>query len=153
MSDSGFGKRPDFVKDKKPVAMDADNELHMKDLASRLSRCKLAKKELEAQVTELNKEIDAIDTELSELMQARGVDLFRISGVGTFFTQVVNYPSVSNTEEFVAWLDANGMGAMAKRTVHPQTLKGWVNDRLREGLDVGPHVNNFQKVRVNTRKA
>ena len=148
-----FENRPDFIKDKKPVEMDADNELRMKELAKQLMYEKSLKKEQEEAVKETNKRIDAIDEELSQMMVARGVDLFRIKELGTFFTQEVNYPSVSNNEEFIAWLDQNGMGAMAKRSVHPSTLKGWVNDRLKEGLEVSPHVNVFKKTRVNTRKA
>lgn len=149
----GIGARPAYIKDKKPVEMDASNDLRMKELAVQLMEAKAKKKAAAEAEAAANKEIDAIDEELSQMMVTRGVDLFRINGIGTFFTQDINYPSVSNQDAFIEWLDTEGMGAIAKRTVHPQTLKGWVNDRLKEGQSISPYVNNFIKTRVSTRKA
>ena len=155
--------RPAYVKPKRSKAAEVDEQDRLVELAKELHAKKARKAELEAELKDTNKAIDKLDEELGELMETRKVDLFRVAGYGTFYTQVKNYPSIVDPEEFINWLDAQGEGAMAKRTVHPSTLQAWVKERLENNLglpkaksSLGQEydlINNFQKVRVGTRKA
>lgn len=144
---------PSYIKPKKEKSEEVLSGSRQHELGVNIMSLKSTKKELEETLTETNKEIDALETELTELMETSGVDLFRVAGVGTFFTQEHYYPTVNDKESFASWLDENGEGAIAVRSVHPQTLKSWVKARLAEGLELPPMVTNFIKRRVNTRKA
>ena len=54
------------------------------DLATRLAELKGTKKELEEQVTEINKEIDAITRSLHDHMHSLGTEQIKVAGLGSF---------------------------------------------------------------------
>lgn len=142
--------RPAYVKDKKQVEVEATAD--MSELATKLIAAKNQKEELAEQLKAVNKEIDELDEKLADLMVAKKCDLFRVPNLGTFFTKTENYPNVVDPDGFIKWLDENGMGPMAPRSVHPSRLRGWVTEWLKDGKALPPSLNNFAKVRVNTRR-
>jgi hypothetical protein len=153
------GARPDFIKDKKKVEKEfapgatPEDEPRMIQLARKLMEQKTKKTEAAAAETAANKEIDSIETELTALMETEKIDLFRVGKLGTFSINPHNYPTVTSDVDLIRWLDDNGMGAIAKRTVHYQTLKGLVNELTKENKPIPDGVTNFVKPRVHTVKA
>lgn len=148
-------QRPDFVGPKKKVEGEVPERSEEEVLAKLL--CDLAdkKKQLALDEKENNKAISEAEVKLAALMQARGLDLFRIKGLGTFSTQIKNHPSVSqdNQEAFNQWLDSNGLGLLAKRAVHPSTLQGWVKEWLEEGHELPPYVGNFPTIKIHIHRS
>lgn len=156
------GSRPAYIKKKNPKAADLLEQDQAVQLAKELFEAKTRKSELEDELKGTNKAIADLEDKLSELMETRHIDLFRVKGYGTFYTTIKNYPSVVDPDGFISWLDQNQMGAMAKRTVHPATLQAWVKSWLADGKPLPKAksstgqeydlLNNYQRVRVGTRK-
>lgn len=148
---------PEFMKPRKIKEGEADPESDDGKLfetkGRQLMALKASKEEFKTRLSEVNEQIDALEKELADVMLAKGVDLFRVKGVGTFFTTVKNYASVTDKEGFIVWLDEQGMGAMAKRSVHPSTLNAWAKEWIEEGKQLPNSVNSFTKTEVSTRKA
>ncbi len=147
-------KIPDYIKPKKKVEGEVESESEEQKLAIMLTEFYAAAKGFEARAEECWADYRETEQKLVALMTARGFDLFRIAGLATFSTKSSNHPSVTqgNQEAFNQWLDENGMGAIAKRSVHPQTLKGWVNDRLKNGEELPPMVSNFPTINIHIHK-
>lgn len=146
---------PDFIpKEKKKVIGEPDEGSAENQYAVMLTELKAKEKEFEEAAKDCRKDYLEIEKKLVALMVARGFDMFRIKGLATFSTKAGNHPSVTqaNQEAFNAWLDANGMGAIAKRTVHPSTLKGWVNNWLSEGKPLPEMVSNFPTITIHIHK-
>jgi hypothetical protein len=103
-------------------------------------------KELTAQYEEINKRVTEI-FEKRELQNVRGSH-----GLAYKTTKV--YPSVKDPDAFIAWLDAHGEGGIAKRSVHPQTLISWTNERMESGSELPNEeiLGTFAKTSVALRK-
>lgn len=145
--------RPAHIKPRTQQVGEVSTGSEEEELARAIMLLKARRDDLKEQEKDNNKELDAVEQRLAALMEARGMNLFRIEGLGTFSTSVKNFPSCSDQAALAAWLDENGMGSISKRSVHPSTLKGWVNDRLKEGKQLPQCINNFTKTCINTRKA
>jgi hypothetical protein len=160
--------RPAYIKDKAKVEVDlvnADVE-ELKAMAKRFMELKEKKDELDEQLKEITKELDGWEDKMTgevhaglqermhEYMLAKGFDLVRVPDLASFWPKPEEYPSVSQNDmpSFIEWLDKEQMGAIAKRTVHPQTLKGWVNDRRRENKPIPPMINTVIKMKIGYRR-
>lgn len=148
---------PEYMKPKKIKKGEADPETEdgkqFEIKGKELMALKASKEEFKERLSEVNAEIDKLEEQLASLMIAKGVDLFRVKGVATFFTSVKNFTSVTDKDAFIAYLDESGQGAMAKRSVHPSTLNAWAKEQLEAGKELPKSLNNFSKIEVNTRKA
>lgn len=100
-----------------------------------------------------NVELELVERQLVALMDKQKLDKFSSHGY-TFFTKVEPKPHVKheNLEAFMVWLDENGHGAIAKRSVHYQTLKAWVAHQMEANKEVPKLVDVFMKTAVRTRK-
>lgn len=144
--------RPAYIKPRQAKNVELQDSAQL-SLARRLSEASDNKKRLEEELKEANKTLDVVSQELTDYMLGAGIDSFRVSGLGTFFTQTKNRPNIVDRAALIAWLDARGEGHVAGRNVHPQTLLGIVNDLLKEGQDLPPGVTNFAQPRVSFRRA
>lgn len=158
--------RPAHIKDKTKVEHEVSDDAY-KALLKQFIELKDEKDDLEKRLKEINQALDGhedketqvvhegLHAKLFAWMESKGFDLVRINGLGSFWPKPENYPSV-NTDEKPAlfeWLDAAGMGAIAKRDINWQTLKGWVNDRLAENKPLPPMVNVAIKMKIGFRRA
>lgn len=145
---------PSYIKPKEKVEADLDEASDEAKLGKELMDLKDLKDHLESQLSETNAYIKNTEEKLAELMVAKKLDLFRSGGV-TYWTKPENHPHVKkeNLDAFIVWLDEHGHGAIAKRSVHPQTLKGWVNEELESGHALPKMVDNFVKTAVRTRRS
>lgn len=133
-------------------------------LAKQIMALKEEKDSHEGRVKEINKELDGWDDKetgevhmglhgkLAELLESKGIDLVRIKGLGSFWPASENRPNVVDKEGLIHWLDENGLGAMAKRDVHWQTLKAFVTDWLKENKPLPPYINNFIQTKIRFRR-
>lgn len=146
--------KPDYIKDKKAVTVDVGASSEMAKMAEQLLDLKGLEDTLDGQLKDTRKQIEELENQLYDKMDNVGIDLFRAHD-NSFFTQLTDHPSVQSgkLEEFINWLDANGHGTIAKRSIHPSTLKGWVGDQKSQNLPVpAEFVSVYQKKHVRTRR-
>ena len=74
---------------------------------------------------------------LATKMSDEGIEKFTVDGRG-ITTRVEVFASIpaAMREKAYAWLRRNKLGGMVKETVNTQTLKGWVNEQMREGHQI-----------------
>lgn len=146
-------EKPAFIKPKKQAEgepIESEQEL-AKQLAEAYDKIKYH----EEQSEQWRSTRHSLEEKLAEMMKGRSIDLFRIADLGTFSTKEEHHPSVTqaNYDAFNAWLDENQLGAMSKRTVHPQTLKAWVKRWLEEGKKLPSSMSHYQRTTIHFKKA
>jgi hypothetical protein len=129
------------------------------ELADKLKTAKDRKKELEAQVKELNGEIDSLDTALSDAMADADVDKFSRNG-STFYlnSRLFASPQAGRKDALMKALKDNGYGSIVVETVNANTLASFCKEQLAANNDELPDwlrdvVNTFDKVTVGIRKS
>ena len=100
------------------------------DFARRLRVYKDKKDQLKDDLKELNKTLEVFNKEFVELMQDNEISTFKVDKAGTCYIEPDIYPDVVDSIAFIKWLDDNGFGSLAVRTVHPQTLKSFCKEQL-----------------------
>lgn len=116
-------------------------------LAKKLHKLKTEKKELEAKLKTINKELTGymdgdtyhvgIEDQLGELMVELEVQNFKVEGLGTVYRVEDVRPGVDDQEKLHKWLRKNGHGSLIKESVNWNTLRGFVNE-LRANFQAPP---------------
>jgi hypothetical protein len=104
---------------------------------------------------EISAEYEALNRNAVRLYNTRGLRSQNLKGIGTFFIRPTIMPTVKQPEALVEWLDNVGDGDLAKRTVHPSTLKSYLNERLGKGEELPSTeiVETFTKEVIAIRRA
>lgn len=145
--------RPSFIKDRVEQEAEVESTSKVAKLAAKLAEAKATKVTIEEDLTQANKDIDKFTQQLHEEMSTLGVEKLSVPGLGSFTAKFKNRPNVNDSEALIAYFDSTGQGEMAKRTVHPQRLLGWVNNQLDEGLTLPECINNFRQPSIDFRKS
>lgn len=144
---------PAYLKKKARIEETLKESDALTRLAAQLVEAKDAKNKAKEAESAASKIITALEAQIAEVFSSRGCDLVRIPNLGTFSVSIVNRPSISDKDAFIAWLDEHEMGSIAHRTVHPKTLESFVKEWLADGNNLPPALNNFVQTRINVRKA
>lgn len=129
------------------------------ELADELKALRDRKDALEAELKQVNMDIDNVDYHLSTLMAETETQNF--TRAGTMFC-LTNKTRASATEgmrdELFAALRAEGFGDMIYETVNANSLSAFVKEQMAESWDQLPTwldglVNIFEKTTVGVRKA
>jgi septation ring formation regulator EzrA len=109
-------------------------------LAKSFKQARDRKSLVETELELVEGEIEQIGSELKAALEAEGVNKISVEGVGTVFVEAREYARVNkeNMDAFVSWLDANGEGALAKRTVQHQTLTAWYKEQSENDKPLPP---------------
>jgi predicted nuclease with TOPRIM domain len=135
-----------------------DNE-KMFELAEKLKSLRDEKSEAEAQLKEINAQIDETDYRLSELMAETETQNFTRAGTMFCLTTKTRVSAVAGSkEELYAALREQGYGDLVYETVNANSLSSFVKEQIGENEDVLPDwlnglVNVFEKTTVGVRKA
>lgn len=135
-----------------------DNE-KMFELAEKLKSLRDEKSEAEAQLKEINAQIDETDYRLSELMAETETQNFTRAGTMFCLTTKTCASAVAGSkEELYAALREQGYGDLVYETVNANSLSSFVKEQIGENEDVLPDwlnglVNVFEKTTVGVRKA
>lgn len=126
-------------------------------LADRLLELRQQKDNLEAELKEVNTELEKVQQDLVEQMRLNGLDNFRRNGkLFVPVTKTWASPKSEFKEAVFTWLKENGFGDMVKETVHSQTFNSWANEMIeQEGMlpeEIAEMVSVFDKVSVQVRK-
>jgi len=84
------------------------------------------KRELQAQLDKLNKEITALNPVLSDQMKSQGLQNFRIDGVGMVSLRSTTSASVQDRVKLKEVMESHGLDGLL--TVHTSKLKAMLND-------------------------
>jgi len=131
----------------------------MFDLADELKRLRDLKGDLEAQVKDINVQIDETDYRLSELMAETETQNF--TRAGTMFCLTTKTRASAMTDNKPALYTAlreQGYGDLVYETVNANSLSSFVKEQIEENGDALPAwlmglVNVFDKTTVGVRKA
>lgn len=128
------------------------------EMADRLKAAKDHKKELDAQVKEVNAEIEQLDLALSDAMAEQEVERFSRNG-STFYlnTRLFASPAAGRKDELMQTLKDNGYGSLVVETVNANTLASFVKEQKAANGDEIPEwlagvVSAYEKVTVGVRK-
>lgn len=129
------------------------------ELADRLKALRDRKDALEAELKQVNMEIDNTDWHLSDLMAETETQNFTRSG--TMFcltTKTRANAAPGRKNELFSALRCEGYGDMITETVNANTLSSFVKEQIAENDDMLPEwlsglVNVFEKTTVGVRKA
>lgn len=113
------------------------SELTVVDLALKMKGLKDQIDDLAEQKKDLQKEYDMIRFSLlPDAMDDDGLESMRVSGVGTvYLTDDINV-SLINKWEAYDWLRDNGFGDMIQPYIFPQTVKAFVKEQIKEGVEL-----------------
>lgn len=111
------------------------------ELARKMYELRQKKAALEAQVKEIDAGLDQVRFELTTIMVELEMQKFQLEGIGTFYLSTNIYPKIPNQETMIAWLDKEGLAALAPRKVHVPSLKEMIEERMEKDLPVpGPEL-------------
>lgn len=128
------------------------------EMADKLKAAKNRKKELDAQVKEVNAEIESLDLALSDAMAEAELDRFSRNG-STFYlnTRLFASAAAGRKDDLMQVLKDQGYGSIVVETVNTNTLASFVKEQMAANEDVIPEwmsdvVSTFEKVSVGVRK-
>ena len=112
---------------------------NLADLARQMKEIGKRKDELEEQLKSVNKEWDEIrKVKIPEAMAAIDPDLSKVSiaGLGTVYLRTDIYAGIRDKDIAFQWLEWNGYQDLIQPQIHPSTLKAWMKEQLKEGIDL-----------------
>lgn len=128
------------------------------EMADKLKAAKDRKKELDAQVKDVNAEIESLDLALSDAMAEAELERFSRNG-STFYlnTRLFASPAAGRKDDLMQVLKNQGYGSIVVETVNANTLASFVKEQMAANEDVIPEwlsdvVSTFEKVSVGVRK-
>lgn len=128
------------------------------EMADKLKAAKDRKKELDAQIKDVNAEIESLDLALSDAMAEAELERFSRNG-STFYlnTRLFASPAAGRKDDLMQTLKDQGYGSIVVETVNANTLASFVKEQMAANEDVLPEwlsdvVSTFEKVNVGVRK-
>lgn len=128
------------------------------EMADKLKAVKDRKKELDAQVKEVNAEIESLDLALSDAMAEAELDRFSRNG-STFYlnTRLFASSAAGRKDDLMQVLKDQGYGSIVVESVNANTLASFVKEQIAANEDMIPEwlsdvVSTFEKVSVGVRK-
>ena len=129
------------------------------ELADELKALRDRKDALEAELKQVNMDIDNVDWHLSNLMGETETQNFTRAGTMFCLTTKTHASAVAGRkEELFSALRAGGFGDLVYETVNANSLSAFVKEQVAENGDMLPDwldglVNVFEKTTVGVRKA
>lgn len=127
-------------------------------LAEELKALKDAKKEMESEIKELNKEMEQVQYQLIQSMIDEDVSKFDYKGF-TFYSSNRIHASVKAgcKPHVIDWLKSSEYSDMVKEDVNARTLEAWAKEYIDQNDDlpneVSDYINMFEKQTISIRKA
>lgn len=115
------------------------------ELADRLAALRDRKEELKALTTENNEEIERVERELLEQMQANDLQNFKRSGKQFICSSKV-WAAPVDKDKVYAWMKENGYGDLVKETVNANSFNSLVKEWLEENGFVPDAIDEFVSV-------
>ena len=114
---------------------------------------KSEKESLKLRATLLEKQIQELMPQLVTGFEAEKMQSINLTGVGTFYLEAQTFPKVEDNDTLIAWMKRNKMRDLVKTTVNYQTLRGLVNERLKNNLSIPEGIVTYNEVVVKMRSS
>lgn len=129
------------------------------ELADQLKAKREERDDLKEILKEVNREIEVLDTQLSDAMSEAEVDKFSRSGKLFYLnSRLYASPQAGKKDDLIAALRERGYGDMVTETVNANTLASFCKEQMSESEDeelpdwLSSLVNAYDKVTVGIRK-
>jgi hypothetical protein len=152
--DSLKGKLPGFqqeasFQEKVNAIKDEFSALEKGDLAREFAKARIQKKELEAQISDLNVGLEALSQLLNEHLEAEGMNKFQLVTGETCYQQIEPYSSVADQGALFAFIKKQKMRNLL--TLPWGTMNALNKERLTSGKPAMPGTQVFLKTSVRMR--
>jgi len=137
------------LRDTDGIVVENLNAANVSRLAALFAQRKAQKDAHEEQIAELNVELEALSQLLVEALEDQQIQKVELASGATCYLQDTPYPVVKDREALLAWIKKQKMASLL--TIHYQTLKGIVNERLVGGKTVPPGVEVYLKTQARLR--
>lgn len=130
----------------------------MFELADKLKELRYSKKNVESELKNINKAIDKVDYELSELMALNETQNFTKNGTMFCLTTVTRASAMEGNKEILyEALRSEGFGNLIYETINANSLSAFVKEQIEENNYILPEwlnglVNVFKKTTIGVRK-
>ncbi len=142
--------RRNKMDEEQPVALSSEAV----QLGQKYFEIRNKKAELEKQINDLDAERDMIANQLKKIMEDVGMQRFNLKEIGTFYLQASFYPKiVGDPVKVIAWLDEQGFGDVAPRTIKGPAFKEMYKNNVENDKPLPPPdlVEAFTDVGVRLR--
>ena len=92
--------------------------------------------------------LQAMQPKLVLLFENEKLQSMAIKNVGMFYLDARTFPRVENEKQLFAWLRQHKMQSLIKSTIHHQTLRGLVNERMSENKSLPKGVTTYDETVV-----
>ena len=123
------------------------NDLSLVDLARELRRVGDLHDEAKEIVSDLYKDLQTLSVSIiPERMADEEITTMNIDGVGRLQCRTDAYVSVLKADkpEFMQWCIDSNNAPLIKEDIHPATLKAFIKDRVKQGLEYPSHLVKFE---------
>ncbi len=131
--------------------MDIDEE--MASLAKAFKEAKDRKAELDKESKEKEQIMKEAGARLLEIFDSKTITQIKFEELGTFFIKPSAFPKVEDQEKFYKWLRATNQDSIIKETVHPQTLRAFVKERIEKAEPMPDGVKPGHMIRQISNRA
>jgi len=146
---SKFVENPDYAQKIKIEQKKFKRAQGLDALATELFEAKRQKLAAEAVLAKINLKIAAVEGLLLDQMESEDIRKFELVGGGTIFKKSTAYPIVKDKSKLFQWIKK--MKLVSLLSVHHQTLKAVVNERLSNGEGLPDGVEAFLKDSIGHR--
>lgn len=105
-------------------------------LAEKFFTLRDRKDTINAELKDINSQLDDIEKELVVVMENENLQNFKDDRFGTLYLREEVYARVESEDKFFPWLRDRGMADVIKYTVHAKTLSGIVKELNEKGESV-----------------
>ena len=133
------------------IGSDSADGANVAKLAAAFAAANGERKRLEALVSVLNIELEALSQLLVEALESEQQQKVELSSGALVYLQDSPYPQVTDKEALFAWIKKQKMVNLL--TAHHQMLKGLCSERLINGEPPPPGVSIFLKTQARVRGA
>lgn len=119
-------------------------------LADDMDELKQKKAKLAAETKGINKDIEKMQDEMLGFLKARGVKSIKLVDGRNVISVVSSFIKVDDKDKLYPWLKGKGYEDMF--VVNPRTLSGFVNDRIKNNMEVPPGIEQYTKNKISIRR-
>lgn len=122
--------------------------MQIEDKLKALHSLQIAKTTIENELKCIQANIDIAQEEIIDEFESRQIKSMKLDGIGNFFMRTSSYPKVTDPQVLRVWMEAQGIPWEVVTAFNSKKLQGFYNERLEQGIELPPGVENFLKTSV-----
>lgn len=131
------------------------NDAQLTESLKRIRELRDRKDVIAAEEKKINQELEDLQKSVVPAFEVRGASSMKFPGVGQFILTSKLRPRVIDIDGLTEWLDEEGEGSIAKRTINHNTFASWWKERVENGDTLPPETfaEAFNQKSITVRKA